>query len=325
MSIPSSYEILISIVIPAFNEQDVLQEFHKRLTEEIDSLPYNFEIIYINDGSKDDTLGIVQMLKESDNRIAIVDLSRNFGKEIALTAGFDHVRGEAAVSIDSDLQHPPQLITEMVKKWQEGFDIVYAVRDSRKDEGLIKRITANIFYRLFNLVGRQGVSNSSDYRLFSRRALDALIKLREHHRFMKGLSSWIGFSQISISYQPDLRYAGSTKWSYYALWNLSLEAITSSTILPLKLASFIGMVTAVAAIIYAGIVVLKKLIFGDPVPGYPSLMVIILFLGSIQLITIGILGEYLGRVFDETKERPLYFLKSYNPPKIMIDSDNNSS
>ncbi len=325
MSMPSSSEMLISIVVPAFNEQDVLQEFHKRLTEEIDPLPYNFEIIYINDGSIDDTLSIIQTLRESDSRIAVIDLSRNFGKEIALIAGFDHVHGQAAISIDADLQHPPQLIPEMVEKWQEGFDIVYAVRDSREDEGFLKRIMANIFYRIFSLVGRSGVSNSSDYRLFSRRALDALIKLREQHRFMKGLSSWIGFSQISISYQPDQRYAGSTKWSFYALWNLSLEAITSSTIIPLKLASFIGLLTAVAAIVYAVIVVLKKIIFGDPVPGYPSLMVIILFLGAVQLITIGILGEYLGRVFDETKERPLYFLKSYDPPNNMIDSDPDNS
>ncbi len=325
MSMPSSSEMLISIVVPAFNEQDVLQEFHRRLREEIDPLPYNFEIIYINDGSIDDTLSIIQTLRESDSRIAVIDLSRNFGKEIALIAGFDHVHGQAAISIDADLQHPPQLIPEMVEKWQEGFDIVYAVRDSREDEGFLKRIMANIFYRIFSLVGRSGVSNSSDYRLFSRRALDALIKLREQHRFMKGLSSWIGFSQISISYQPDQRYAGSTKWSFYALWNLSLEAITSSTIIPLKLASFIGLLTAVAAIVYAVIVVLKKIIFGDPVPGYPSLMVIILFLGAVQLITIGILGEYLGRVFDETKERPLYFLKSYDPPNNMIDSDPDNS
>ncbi len=325
MSMPSSSEILISIVVPAYNEQDVLPEFHKRLTEKIDPLPYNFEIIYINDGSIDNTLAVIQTLKESDSRIAIIDLSRNFGKEIALIAGFDHVRGEAAISIDADLQHPPKLIPEMVEKWQEGFDIVYAVRDSREDEGYLKRILANIFYRIFSLVGRSGVSNSSDYRLFSRRALNALIKLREQHRFMKGLSSWIGFSQISISYQPDQRYAGSTKWSFYALWNLSLEAITSSTIIPLKLASFIGLLTAVAAIIYAVVVVLKKIIFGDPVPGYPSLMVIILFLGAVQLITIGILGEYVGRVFDETKERPLYFLKNYDPPNNMIDSDLDNS
>jgi glycosyltransferase involved in cell wall biosynthesis len=214
----------------------------------------------------------------------------------------------------------------MVKNWQEGFDIVYAVRTSRQDEKFVKRMLTKFFYRMFSLVGGDGVSeNSSDYRLLSRRAIDALIKLREQHRFMKGLSSWIGFSQMSIPYQPDQRYAGKTKWSYFGLWNLALEAITSFTIMPLKIASFIGLLTAFAAFFYAGIVVFKKLIFGDSVPGYPSLMVIILFLGGIQLITIGIVGEYLGRVFDETKGRPLYFLKSYDPPETINVSDQDNS
>ena len=318
--------MLLSIVVPAYNEEDVLPEFHKRLTAEIDTLPLNVEIIYVNDGSTDSTLAVIKMLKVSDRRIAIIDLSRNFGKEIALTAGFDHLRGDVAISIDADLQHPPQLIPEMVKNWQEGFDIVYAVRTSRQDEKFVKRMFTKFFYRMYSLVGGDGVSeNSSDYRLLSRRALDALIKLREQHRFMKGLSSWIGFSQMSIPYQPDQRYAGITKWSYYGLWNLALEAITSFTIMPLKIASFIGLFTAFAAFLYAGIVVFKKLIFGDPVPGYPSLMVIILFLGGIQLITIGILGEYLGRVFDETKGRPLYFLKSYDPPETINVSDQDNS
>jgi len=318
--------MLLSIVVPAFNEEDVLLEFHKRLTAEIDILPLNVEIIYVNDGSTDGTLALMKMLKVSDGRIAIIDLSRNFGKEIALMAGFDHLRGDAAISIDADLQHPPQLIPEMVKNWQEGFDIVYAVRTSREDEKFVKRVLANLFYRMFILVGGVGVSkDSSDYRLLSRRALDALIKLREQHRFMKGLSSWIGFSQMSISYHPDQRYGGITKWSYYGLWNLALEAITSFTIMPLKIASFIGLFTAFAAFLYAGTVVFKKIIFGDPVPGYPSLMVIILFLGGIQLITIGILGEYLGRVFDETKGRPLYFLKSYDPPETINVSDQDNS
>ena len=317
--------MLLSIVVPAFNEEDVLPEFHKRLTAEIDTLPLNVEIIYVNDGSTDSTLAVIKMLKVSDRRIAIIDLSRNFGKEIALMAGFDHLRGDVAISIDADLQHPPQLIPEMVKNWHEGFDIVYAVRTSRQDEKFVQRVLAKFFYRMFSLVGGVGVPNSSDYRLLSRRALDALIKLREQHRFMKGLSSWIGFSQMSIPYQPDQRYAGTTKWGYCGLWNLALEAITSFTMMPLKIASFIGLLTALAAFVYAGIVVFNKLIFGDPVPGYPSLMVIILFLGGIQLITIGIVGEYLGRVFDETKGRPLYFLKSYDPPETINVSDQDNS
>lgn len=314
--------MLLSIVVPAFNEADVLPEFHKRLSAVVDNLSLDVEIIYVNDGSTDDTLAEIERLRGSDRRVAIVDLSRNFGKEIALTAGFDHAHGAAIVSMDADLQHPPQLIPEMVKNWQEGFDVVYAVRTSRQDEGLLKRIFTRFFYRIVGLIsGVDILENSSDYRLLSRRAVDALRKLREQHRFMKGLFSWIGFSQVSIPYQPDQRYGGKTKWSYFALWNLALEAITSFTILPLKIATYVGLITAFAAFLYAGIVVFKKLVFGDPVPGYPSLMVIILFLGGIQLITIGIVGEYLGRVFDETKGRPLYFLKSYDPPDTINDSE----
>jgi glycosyltransferase involved in cell wall biosynthesis len=310
----SSDKILLSIVVPSYNEEEVLTEFHKRISEVLDSISIDAEIIYVNDGSNDNSLTIMRSLRESDPRIAIVDLSRNFGKEIAMTAGLDHASGDAVVIIDADLQHPPELIPEMLKKWMEGYDIVYATMVSRVGENVIKRVAKHAYYRLVRSISSVNIpENAGDYRLLSRRALNSVKQLREKHRFMKGLFSWIGYPQISIPYQPDRRHAGRTKWSFLDLWNLAIEGITSFTIIPLKIATYLGVLTAFVAFAYAGYIIFKKLIFGEPVPGFPSLMVMILFLGGIQLITIGIIGEYLGRVFIETKQRPLYILKTYEP------------
>jgi glycosyltransferase involved in cell wall biosynthesis len=310
----SSDKILLSIVVPSYNEEEVLTEFHKRISEVLDSISIDAEIIYVNDGSNDNSLTIMRSLRESDPRIAIVDLSRNFGKEIAMTAGLDHASGDAVVIIDADLQHPPELIPEMLKKWMEGYDIVYATMVSRVGENVIKRVAKHAYYRLVRSISSVNIpENAGDYRLLSRRALNSVKQLREKHRFMKGLFSWIGYPQISIPYQPDRRHAGRTKWSFLDLWNLAIEGITSFTIIPLKIATYLGVLTAFVAFAYAGYIIFKKLIFGEPVPGFPSLMVMILFLGGIQLITIGIIGEYLGRVFIETKQRPLYILKNYEP------------
>ena len=305
---------LLSVVVPAFNEEEVLPLFHQRLSEILDSMPIRAEIIYVNDGSSDNTLLVLQTLRKSDPRIAILDLSRNFGKEIALTCGLDFVQGDAAVVIDADLQDPPELIHEFIQHWQDGYDVVYAQRIAREGETVLKKATARLFYRLIRRVGRVMLpENTGDYRLLSRRAVDSLKQLREHHRFMKGLFAWIGYSQKAVPFTRDPRYAGKTKWNYWKLWNLALEGITSFTTMPLKLATYFGVITATGAFVYGSYFLAKTLLLGNPVPGYPSLLVIMLFLGGVQLVALGIIGEYLGRTFNESKNRPLYFLKGYEP------------
>lgn len=309
--------ISLSVVVPAFNEQAVLHEFHSRLSKVLDTLGVPAEIVFVNDGSTDDTPEMLYRFREQDPRVAVVELSRNFGKEIALSAGLDHALGEAVVVIDADLQDPPELIPELIKQWREGYDVVYATRVARDGETYLKKATAGAFYRLIQNVSRIKIpADTGDFRLLSRRAVEALKQLREQHRFMKGLFSWIGYPQKSVPYRREPRFAGETKWNYWRLWNLALEGITSFTIAPLKLASYIGVLTSLAAFIYAVKVIYKTLVYGDPVQGFPSLMVVVLFLGGVQLLTLGVIGEYLGRMFDETKGRPLYFTKAYHPPKI---------
>ena len=301
---------LISIVVPVYNEVEVLPEFQHRVAKVIDALPLNGEIVYVNDGSNDDTLKILKRLQENDPRLVIIDLSRNYGKEIALTAGLDYACGDAAVPIDADLQDPPELINKFIEKWLEGYNVVYARRISRMGETWIKSFTALIFYSLIQrLGGKVNIpANVGDFRLLDRKALDALKQIREQHRFMKGLFTLIGFRQAVIDYQRDPRFAGETKWNYWKLWNFSLEGITSFTIAPLKVSTYIGISTALFAFFYGLYIFGKAILIGDPVPGYPSLMVMIAFLGGIQLIFLGIIGEYLGRIFTETKNRPLYFV-----------------
>lgn len=320
---------LLSVVVPAFNEAEGLPHFHARLSAVLQDLPLRAEIVYVNDGSNDATLEVMRQLAGNDGRVAIVDLSRNFGKEIALTAGLEHARGDAVVVIDADLQDPPELISELIRRWREGYDVVYAKRTTRDGESWLKKLTAFAFYRLMQRAGRVRIpQDTGDYRLLSRRAIVALGKLREQHRFMKGLFAWIGYPQVAVPYRREQRYAGNTKWNYWRLWNFALEGITSFTTAPLKMATYLGLVTALGAFAYAAIIVYKTLMFGDPARGYPSLMVVVLFLGGVQLITIGILGEYIGRMFDETKNRPLYFVQEYRPadddarplPKIPVSS-----
>jgi glycosyltransferase involved in cell wall biosynthesis len=301
---------VISVVAPAFNEEEVLPEFHKRLTAVFDGFDWELEVVYVNDGSRDRTLKVLQQLREEDPRVTIVDLSRNFGKEIAMSAGFDHACGDAVVVIDTDLQDPPELIPEMIRHWQEGYDVIYAQRTARHGEGWLKKVTAAAFYRIIQKVSRVQIpQDTGDFRLMSRRAVDALKTLREQHRFMKGLFAWIGFPQKPIPYRRDPRFAGVTKWNYWKLWNFALEGITSFTIAPLKVATYMGLTIAFMAFLYAAFIVYKTLVFGDDVRGYPSLMVVILLLGGIQLASLGIIGEYLGRMFNETKGRPLYLLQ----------------
>lgn len=305
---------LVSVVIPAYNEAEVLPEFHERISKVLNSMAMDAEILYVNDGSTDDTLKIMHGLRQSDQRVSILDLSRNFGKEAAMTAGLDHASGDAVVLIDADLQHPPELIPELVKHWIDGYDVVYTTNVDRSGETIVKKFITHSFYRLMKMFGRVDIPmNAGDYRLLSRRAVDSLTQLREQHRYMKGLFAWIGYPQKDVPYQPDPRFAGNTKWGYLDLWYLALEAITSFTVTPLKIATYLGLASAFIAFIYGAITVYQKLVYGNPVAGYPSLLVAVLFLGGIQLLTIGIIGEYLGRIFNETKQRPLYFLKGYEP------------
>ena len=312
----SSREIL-SVVVPAFNEAEVLEEFWRRLARVLESIDLDAEVVFVNDGSEDKTLEIMYSLRNSDRRIAVVDLSRNFGKEIALTAGLDYATGDAVVVMDADLQDPPELISSLIAQWRLGYEVVYAKRIAREGETFIKKFTARMFYRVIHNVSRVKIpQDTGDFRLLSRRAVLALRGLREQHRFMKGLFAWIGYSQIEVPYKRDGRYAGETKWSYWRLWNFALEGITSFTTVPLKVATYVGLVIAFLAFLFAGFIMFKTIAYGDPVRGYPSLMVAVLLLGGIQLTFIGILGEYLGRMFDETKARPLYLLRQYCPAEL---------
>lgn len=316
MSAPTRYTL--SVVAPAYNEMETLREFHRRLAAVLDVIPAVCEVVYVNDGSNDRTIDVMSALRAEDARVAIVDLSRNFGKEIAMTAGLDHARGDAVIVIDTDLQDPPELIPQLIEEWRNGYDVVYAKRTAREGESALKKATAAVFYRVIQRVSRVRIpEDTGDFRLLSRRAVEALVQLREQHRFMKGLFSWIGFPQKAVLYRRDPRYAGAGKFNYWRLWNFALEGITSFTITPLKVATYVGVVVALFSFLAAALIVYKTLAFGDPVPGYPSLMVVILFLGGLQLLFIGVMGEYLGRLFNESKRRPLYFLNAYEPAKTL--------
>ena len=313
-SMQSSADQLLTVVVPAYNEQEVLPEFHRRTTAILSTLGMRTEIVYVNDGSTDGTLRVLMDLRKQFPGTAVVDLSRNFGKEIALTAGLDYARGDAVVVIDADLQDPPEVIPQLVTQWRAGYDVVYAKRSAREGETVFKRATAHIFYRLIQRISRVHIpQDTGDFRLLSRRAVESLKTLREQHRFMKGLFAWIGFPQKAVHYRRDPRFAGETKWNYWHLWNFALEGITSFTIAPLKIATYVGILVAIAAFIFAIVIIYRTIMFGDTARGYPSLMVVILFLGGIQLITLGIIGEYLGRMFNETKQRPLYLLNYFHP------------
>ena len=306
----------LSVVIPVYNEVDVLPEFYRRMADVARGVDGQVELIFVDDGSIDGSLQILHDLSVVDPRVAVLELSRNFGKEIAMTAGLDHARGDAVVVIDADLQDPPELIPEMISHWRDGYDVVYAKRTARVGESFLKKSTAYLFYRVIGSLSRVSIPrDTGDYRLLSRRAVDAVIELREQHRFMKGLFAWIGFAQKEVPYERQIRHDGTTKWNMRSLWNFAMEGITSFTILPLKIASYIGFLTAVGAFIFGLFMILDTLLFGNPVQGYPSLMVVMLFLGGVQLMAIGVIGEYLGRMFDETKGRPLYLLKDYRPAK----------
>ena len=298
-----------SVVVPVFNEADGLAEFHRRLSLAMHRLG-TWEVVYVNDGSRDHSLSVLRQL-EAAGGVRVVNLARNFGKEIALTAGLDFARGEAVVVIDADLQDPPELIEQLAAEWQAGHDVVYARRRTRSGETWLKLVTANLFYWLMGRIGRVRIpANTGDYRLMSRRVVEAVTSMREQHRFMKGLFAWVGYPSKEVLYDRDARYAGETKWNYWRLWNFALEGVTSFTVIPLQIATYSGLFVSIVAIIYGIYIILDTLLNGNSVDGYPSLVVIILFLGGIQLITLGVLGEYIGRTFNEAKNRPLYFIES---------------
>lgn len=308
---------LISVIVPAYNEASVLEAFHQRAAAVFQRLDgYRWELLFVNDGSRDATQSVIDGLCARDERVGSVQLSRNFGKEIAMTAGLDHARGDAVVIIDADLQDPPELMEEFLRHWQDGFDVVYATRTERSGETWAKKSSANLFYRLMSRLSHVEIPrDTGDYRLMSRRAVDALLRLREQHRFMKGLFAWIGFPSRSVEYRRDPRAAGSTKFNYWKLWNFAVEGITSFSTAPLKMATYFGFVVSLIAFGAGVWIITKTLLWGEAVQGYPSLMVTMLFFGGVQLFFIGILGEYLGRIFVETKGRPLYLVQGYQPAR----------
>jgi glycosyltransferase involved in cell wall biosynthesis len=307
---------VLSVLVPVYNEIDVLPEFHRRMTAVLRACVATYEVVYVNDGSSDGSLQWLQQLCADDPDVALVDLSRNFGKEVAMAAGLDHVRGEAVVVIDADLQDPPELIPRLLEQWRAGFDNVYARRRQRDGETWLKKASASWFYRLIGKLSRVAIpQDTGDFRLLSRRAVEALRALREQHRFMKGLFAWIGYPSIAVEYDRDPRLAGQTKFNYWKLWNFAIEGITSFTIAPLKLATYFGLLVAMLAFVAMAVLITKTMLYGEPVKGYPSLMCVILFLGGIQLTALGMLGEYIGRMFNEVKGRPLYFTKQYLPSR----------
>ena len=301
---------LLSIVVPMYNEEKVCDIFFQRILPLLESITANFEIICVDDGSNDKTLDILKSKNTLEPRIKIIGLTRNFGKEFALTAGIDYARGDAIIPIDADLQDPPELILELVSKWREGFDMVEAVRSSRQSDSMAKRLSAHAFYGVMGRIGNIPIrSNSGDFRLMDRTVVNALKTLPERTRFMKGLFSWLGFRKATIYYSRTLRAAGESKWNYWKLWNFALEGIFSFTTLPLRIWTYLGLFVASFSIIYSIFIIIRTAIYGIDVPGYASLIVIILFFNGLVMIGLGIVGEYLGRVFIEVKQRPLYLVR----------------
>ncbi len=304
----------ISILIPAYNEQEVLESLYQRLGKLAnDNKSYDFEFLFINDGSSDKTIKIIKELADQDERIAYVDLSRNFGKEIAMIAGLDHVTGDATVIIDADLQDPPELIPRMIKYWEEGYEDVYAKRRSRAGESWLKKATSKLYYRLLQRATNIPIQqDTGDFRLLDRVCVDALKEIRESQRYTKGMFSWIGFKKKEITYDRDPRAAGTSAWNYPKLINFAIDGLTSFTTAPLRISSFIGILISVIAFVYIVILVFRTIFFGSDLAGYPSMMAVILFLGGVQLLSLGVIGEYIGRIFNETKRRPLYFVQKYH-------------
>ena len=304
----------ISILIPAYNEEPVLDQLFHRLGKLAnDNKKYNFEFLFVNDGSKDNTLGLIKDYAETDARVSYINLSRNFGKEIGMIAGLDHVTGDATVIIDADLQDPPELIPEMIKLWEDGYDDVYAKRKSREGETQFKKFTSKMYYKILQSVTRIPIQeDTGDFRLLDRRVVEALKQFRESQRNTKAMFSWVGFHKKEILYDRDPRAAGETKWNYIKLVELAIDGITSFTTAPLRISTYAGIAVSILAFIYLIYLVIRTAFLGIDLAGYPSMMAVILFLGGVQLLSLGIIGEYIGRIFNETKQRPLYLIEEYH-------------
>ena len=308
MSSNNPYEL--SIVVPLYNEEPNIDYLFGRLESVLEQLSASYEIVCVNDGSRDNTFKCLVEHHHRNPAIKVVNFSRNFGKEVALTAGIDYTSGAAVIPIDADLQDPPELIEQLVAKWREGYDVVYATRRSRSGETWFKRLTANGFYNTIGRMSQVSIPpNTGDFRLMDRRVVDSLKQLPERTRFMKGLFAWVGYKQTSILFDREPRLKGTTKWNYWKLWNFAIDGITSFSFLPLKVWGYVGLIISSISLLYAAYLVIRTLIYGIDFPGYASLMVAVLFLGGIQLLTLGIIGEYLGRVYEEVKRRPLYLVR----------------
>ena len=306
----------LAIVIAAYNEAQALPAMHARLVAVLDSLALRSSVLYVDDGSRDGTWQVLQSLAAGDARVQLLRLSRNFGKELALTAGLDRADADAVVVLDADGQDPPELIPALVEKWQQGFDVVYGTRTSRDGESWFKKATAKCFYRVINSLSDTAIpADTGDFRLMSRRVVGSLQDLRERHRFMKGLFAWVGYPQASLPYQRQPRIAGKSKFNYWRLWNFALEGITGFSTAPLRVATYLGLGTALLAFAYGGWIITKTLLWGDPVQGWPTMMAVVLFLGGVQLMALGVIGEYLGRMYLEAKQRPLYLVQDWQPAK----------
>ena len=300
----------ISIIAPCYNEEETIEPFLRRIEEILTQINEPYEIVFINDGSRDNTLNVLINAKQNFKNIRIINFSRNFGKEAALTAGLDKARGEAAIPIDVDLQDPPELIKELVARWREGYDVVLAKRADRTSDSFAKRVSADLFYKLNGKISNVDIPNNvGDFRLMSKRVVEALKQLPENQRFMKGLFAWVGFKTVAIEYVREKREAGQSSFNGWKLWNFALDGITSFSTLPLRIWLYIGALVSFLSFLYGSFIILKTLIFGVDLPGYASLAVIMLFLGGIQLIGIGILGEYIGRIYSESKRRPSYIIE----------------
>lgn len=303
----------ISILIPCYNEENTLPLLYKEL--EIlfrDNIQYRWEILFINDGSKDNTLEIIKHLKNIDCRIGYIDLSRNYGKEIAMLAGFDYVKGDCAIIMDADLQHPPFVIPQMIQLWENGYDDVYGQRINRGKESFLRKNLSLLFYRILQKISNiEIIPNVGDFRLLDRKCIDSLKNIREQERYTKGLYSWIGFKKTFIEFETNDRIAGTSSFNIIKLFVFSMQGITSFSTAPLRVSSLLGVIISLGSFIYILFVICKTILFGEIVQGFPTLLITLLLLGGIQLITIGIIGEYVGRIFNETKNRPAYFINEY--------------
>ncbi len=303
-------EIDLSLLVPVFNEEEAIPHFMDSINRVMAELGMSWEILFVNDGSNDNTLDILRALQSQHSEIRVIDFSRNFGKEAALTAGLDFSRGRAVIPIDVDLQDPPEAIGAMVEKWREGYEVVFAVRSRRDSDSHLKSASARLFYRFYNWMSQVEIPpDAGDFRLLDRRVVDAICSLPERNRFMKGLFTWPGFRQAMVSYERQPRSRGNTKFNYWKLWNFAIDGMTSFSTLPLRVWSYVGGVVALISFLYAIFLIGRTLIYGTDVPGYASLMVVVLFLGGLQLLTLGIIGEYLGRTYEEVKGRPIYIVR----------------